>query len=83
MTPVVAGRGRRITLLNVHEALEAITIGAAASLRLEHDVGSISVGKRADFAVLADDPLGIDPLKLRDIDLLGTLSRGRWFAAAS
>ncbi len=76
----VLGPDQRIS---VPEALYAITMGAAASLRLEHDVGSIAFGKRADFAVLADDPLGVDPLSLRDIGVLGTVSRGRWFAAAT
>jgi len=45
--------------LQVDEALQAITLGPAWTLGLEHEVGSIEVGKRADFAVLHDDPLAV------------------------
>ncbi len=39
--------------LTVEEALRAATLGGARALRLEHSVGSIEVGKRADLVVLA------------------------------
>jgi imidazolonepropionase len=38
--------------LSLEEALSAATLNAACSLDLQHDVGSIAVGKRADFVVL-------------------------------
>ena len=34
------------------EAFNAVTINAARSLRLEDEVGSITVGSRADFLVM-------------------------------
>ena len=37
-------------------ALRAITLGAAYTLHMDHLVGSIEVGKHADFCVLEDDP---------------------------
>ena len=38
-------------------ALRAVTIDAAWQARLEHDRGSIEVGKLADLVVLSGDPL--------------------------
>jgi imidazolonepropionase len=38
--------------LSVEEALRAATLGGARALRVEHEVGSLEVGKRADLVVL-------------------------------
>jgi predicted amidohydrolase YtcJ len=62
--------------LSVPEALETITLGAAFTLRLDHEIGSISPGKRADFAVLADDPLEVAPQSLKDVRVAGTMVGG-------
>ena len=35
------------------------------------------MGKRADFAILGDDPTSIDPMALKDVPVLGTVSGGR------
>ena len=72
----VAGADQRIS---VHEALRAVTTGAAHSWRLEHELGSITPGKAANFTVLAEDPYEVDPARLADIEILGTVYRGRWF----
>ncbi|MCP4070388.1 MAG: amidohydrolase [Hyphomicrobiales bacterium] len=68
--------------INVDEALRAITIGAAYTLHMDDEVGSIEVGKRADFAILGDDPtqVGVDGLK--DIEVWGTVQGGRIFSKA-
>ncbi len=42
--------------ISVHEALRAVTIGSAFSWRREHDLGSIEVGKIANFTVFGEDP---------------------------
>jgi predicted amidohydrolase YtcJ len=65
--------------ISVHEALRAITIGAAYSWRLEHEIGSITPGKAATFTVLAEDPYLVDPARLAEIPILGTVYEGRWF----
>ncbi len=67
--------------LRVDEALHAITLGPAWTLKLDHEIGSIEVGKRADFAVLADDPFAVDPMALKDIPVWGTVLGGRVFPA--
>jgi predicted amidohydrolase YtcJ len=58
------------------EALRAVTLSAAYQLHLDHEIGSLEAGKRADFAILGDDPLTIDPMAIRDIEVWGTVLGG-------
>jgi len=69
--------------IRVDEALHAITLGAAYTLKLDHEIGSIECGKRADFAVLEDDPTAIDPMALKDVRVWGTVLSGRVFQAGT
>ncbi|KAA2315377.1 amidohydrolase [Pseudooceanicola sediminis] len=62
----------------VEEALKAVTSGAAYQLKLDHLVGTIEVGKFADFAVLDSDPLSVDAIDLRKVKVLGTVLGGEW-----
>ena len=65
--------------LTVDQALHAITLGAAYTLHLDHEIGSIEVGKQADFAVLAEDPMSTPAKELKNISVLGTVMGGRHF----
>ncbi|MEL7156359.1 MAG: amidohydrolase [Actinomycetota bacterium] len=67
--------------ISAHDALRAVTLGAAWQLKLDHEVGSIEAGKLADFTVLADNPLTVDPMAIRDIEVWGTVLGGRPFPA--
>jgi predicted amidohydrolase YtcJ len=67
--------------IGVAEALRAVTLGAAHTLHLDGEIGSIECGKRADFAVLEDDPLSVAPERLKDVGVWGTVQDGRVFAA--
>ncbi|WP_062378777.1 amidohydrolase [Demequina pelophila] len=68
--------------VTVKEALEAITIGPAYQLKLDHLLGSIVPGKYADFAVLDLDPLVVaEPRELREIAVVGTVVGGAHFRA--
>lgn len=69
--------------LTVEEALHAITLGAAYSLKMDHEIGSIEVGKRADFAVLDTDPLDDPDTQLKDIFVHATVLDGRSFINAT
>jgi predicted amidohydrolase YtcJ len=69
----VLGEGERIS---VAAALHAVTLGAAHTLRLDDEVGSIAPGKRADFAVLEEDPLAVEPREVKDIGVWGTVLGG-------
>jgi predicted amidohydrolase YtcJ len=75
----VLGPDERITAA---QALHAVTLGAAYTLHLDHCIGSIDVGKFADFAILDQDPLAVDPMALRDIRVRATVMGGRVFPAA-
>ncbi|WP_374574703.1 amidohydrolase [Phenylobacterium sp.] len=63
--------------LDVTTALKAISLGPAYTLHMDDEIGSIEVGKRADFAVLEDDPLALPPEALKDIGVVGTVLGGR------
>ena len=64
--------------ISVHEAFKAHTTSAAYHLRREHDLGSITVGKLADFVELSADPYSVDIEQLTDhVKVLGTWSGGR------
>lgn len=68
--------GKETEALTVEQALAAITINAAYTLKLDHIVGSIEAGKYADFAVLDEDPFEVAPEKLKDIAIWGTVVGG-------
>ena len=65
------------------QGLEAITINAARVLGLDHEIGSIRAGKKADFTILEEDPLNIDPIKIKDIDIKATVFEGKVFSLKS
>jgi hypothetical protein len=59
------------------QALEAYTINAAFQFGMEKDAGSLEVGKFADFVVLDQNPLKVDPDEIRDIRVLVTVRGGK------
>ncbi len=67
--------------IGVADALRTITLGAAYTLGLDGEVGSIETGKRADFAVLEDDPETVGGERLKDVRVWGTVQGGRIFPA--
>ncbi|MEO1104723.1 MAG: amidohydrolase, partial [Pseudomonadota bacterium] len=69
--------------ITLDEALYAITLGAAFTLKLDGEVGSIEAGKRADFAILEDDPYEMGGERLKDIRVWGTVVGGHVFEAGS
>ena len=58
------------------QALKAITLDAAWSLGLDDEIGSIEVGKRADFAILETNPLEASPEDWPDIKVWGVMLKG-------
>jgi len=59
------------------EALRAITADAAWQNFEEDRKGTLEKGKLADMVVLSDDPLAIEPMKIRDIQILETIKEGK------
>ncbi len=76
----VLGQAQAITPA---QALRAITLGAAWSLNMDHEVGSIEVGKRADMVVLQDNPLTVPPSAIKDIAVRATVLGGQVFEAGA
>ncbi|MBT6277317.1 MAG: amidohydrolase [Chromatiales bacterium] len=62
--------------ISVERALRAITIDAAHILRRDDTLGSLEVGKLADFTILDDDPMEVSPMALKDIGVHGTVLSG-------
>ena len=67
--------------IDAADALRAITLGAAITLKLDGEIGSIECGKRADFCVLDDDPTAVPCQALKDVRVWGTVQGGRVFQA--
>lgn len=73
-TGLVLGQHERLSVL---QALEMITLGAAYTLRLDHLVGSLEIGKFADMVALNRDPLASPPEALKEIQVAATVLGGR------
>jgi len=70
--------------LTAFEALRGFTLDAAHAGFAEAEVGSLVAGKRADFVVLAADPLASPEARLKEIAVLATYVDGKpVFEAAS
>ncbi len=70
----VWGSNQRIS---VAQALRICTMGGAYASFEEDIKGSITVGKLADFVVLAADPMKVDPDELKQIPVIRTVAGGR------
>jgi len=62
--------------ISVEEALRINTINGAYNSHEEAIKGSITPGKLADFVVLADDPHTVDKEKIKDIQIVRTVTGG-------
>ena len=63
--------------ISVDEALQVNTINGAYNSHEEAIKGSITPGKLADFVMLADDPHTVDKSKIKDIEIVQTVTGGR------
>ena len=58
------------------EGLKAITINSAYQHKLEDSRGSLTIGKLADFVILDQNPLTVDPATIKDITVVETIKEG-------
>jgi len=65
--------------VSLFTSIKAVTIEAARSIKLEKEIGTIVAGKKADFVILGENPFKIDPLKIKDIKIYGTVFEGKEF----
>lgn len=71
---IVIGEKERAT---PYLALQAITSFAAYELFDENLKGTLTVGKLADFVVLDQNPLKVDPMDIRSIQIVETIKEGK------
>jgi hypothetical protein len=71
---VVIGPDQRVTPM---EALQAITINAAYQYSEEGSKGSLEPGKLADLVILDGNPLKVDPMTIKDIEVVETIKEGK------
>lgn len=74
---VVLGEEEKIDVL---EAIKAVTINAAYQYFEEDSKGSIKEGKLADLIIVDKNPLKVDKDKIKDIQVLETIKRGKLIA---
>lgn len=62
--------------ISVDEALQVNTINGAYNSHEETSKGSITPGKLADFVVLSNDPHTVSNEKIKDIEIVQTVTGG-------
>ena len=72
----VAGPNQRVSPM---AALRGVTLDAAFIMGLEDDYGSISEGKLANFTILSENPLTVNPERIKDIDVIATIVEGKHY----
>ena len=72
----VAGSKQRVSPL---AALKGVTLDAAYIMGLEDDYGSISEGKLANFTILSENPLSVNPQTIKDIEIKATIVEGKHY----
>ncbi len=63
--------------ISVEDAIKCYTLNSAYASFEENIKGSIEVGKLADLIVLSDDILTIDPVKIKDAEVIMTVFDGK------
>ena len=74
----IAGPEQRIA---VEDALEAVTLGAAYSIRLEDQIGSLMPGKLANLTSLSASPYDVPSEQIKNINVMGTMLEGTFYPA--
>lgn len=64
--------------LDLKQAVHANTMGAAHQIRMEHQVGSIEAGKRADMIVLEKNIFAVDKHDIAKVRIDMTMMNGRF-----
>jgi predicted amidohydrolase YtcJ len=67
------GPDQRVT---AEEGLKAMTVWVAEQYGEEETKGTLAAGKRADLVILDGDPTAVDPMAIRDIEVVETIKDG-------
>ncbi len=63
--------------LSIEEIINGYTKNAAYQLKMEDKIGTIDVGKYADFTILEDNPFEVDKYDIHKIKVLMTVKGGK------
>ncbi len=63
--------------ISIEEAIKCYTINSAYAAFEENIKGTIEVGKLADLIVLSEDILSIEPVRIKDVEVLMTVFDGK------
>ncbi|MBS2211971.1 amidohydrolase [Carboxylicivirga mesophila] len=63
--------------VSVESAIRAVTSEAAWQMMVDNMVGSLEVGKYADFVILEDDPRKVEPSTISEIKVVETWMNGK------
>lgn len=62
--------------ISVLDALKTMTINGAFQIKMEDKIGSLKVGKYADFVILDKNPLTVPTETIKNIQVLETIVNG-------
>lgn len=62
--------------IDVYDALKGVTINAAYAYFEEDTKGTLEAGKKADLVILDKNPLKVDKMSIKDIQVLETIKEG-------
>lgn len=63
--------------IGVERALEMLTIEPAYAVSMEDYIGSIFPGKFADLIIISDNPITVDPVQIKDLQVRMTMIDGK------
>ena len=63
--------------ITIEEAIQAYTLNSAYASHEENIKGSISVGKLADVVIVSENLLEIDPVRIKDVEVVTTIFDGK------
>lgn len=70
---ITLGKNEKISPL---DAIKGVTQNSAYQYFEENEKGSIKEGKQANFIIIDSNPLTIEPMKIKDIQVLETIKNG-------
>lgn len=62
--------------VSAYEGLKCMTVWAAEQYEEQESKGTLEVGKLADLVILDQDPLRVDPMAIKDIQVVETIKEG-------
>jgi predicted amidohydrolase YtcJ len=87
MLPVISSAVNRVTSsgellgsnerITPYQALSAVTRDAAFQYSESDRKGTLDEGKLADLVILDENPLKVEPMKIKEIDVLETIKEGK------